>query len=116
MMPLLFFALLYAALAWGWQLPWPVGAGYLALSAWTFAVYAADKSAARAQGRRVRERTLHLLALAGGWPGALCAQRWLRHKSAKAPFRAVFRLTVLGNVALLVLLSSPAGGHWDWLR
>ncbi len=55
---------------------------------------------------------MHTLALAGGWPGALLAQQWLRHKSAKQEFRAVFWATVVLNVAGLVLLCSP----WGCLR
>jgi uncharacterized membrane protein YsdA (DUF1294 family) len=41
------------------------------------------------------ESNLHLLALAGGWPGALFAQQFLRHKSAKAEFRGTFWVTVV---------------------
>ncbi|MNG38217.1 hypothetical protein D3C84_1258340 [compost metagenome] len=47
------------------------------------------------------ERTLHLLALLGGWPGALLAQRRLRHKTAKPRFLLVFWLTTLGHVAIV---------------
>jgi uncharacterized membrane protein YsdA (DUF1294 family) len=79
------------------------------MSLFTFMVYAWDKAAARAQRWRTAESTLHLMALAGGWPGALLAQQWLRHKSAKREFRAVFWVTVLLNVAGLVLLCSPFG-------
>jgi uncharacterized membrane protein YsdA (DUF1294 family) len=85
-------------------------AGYALISLLTLIVYAVDKSAARKGGRRVRERTLHLLALAGGWPGALIAQRLLRHKSRKQPFRAVFWLTVVLNCAVCVWLLTPYGG------
>lgn len=82
---------------------------YPAVSAFTFLVYGADKSAA-SQGRwRVAENTLHLLALAGGWPGALVAQQMFRHKSSKAEFRAVFWLTVIVNIAVFVWLASPYG-------
>jgi uncharacterized membrane protein YsdA (DUF1294 family) len=52
------------------------------------------------------------LALACGWPGALLAQQWLRHKSAKQEFRAVFWVTVVLNVAGLVAMSSPWGRNW----
>lgn len=76
----------------------------------TFAVYALDRRKARRRDWRISERTLHLLALAGGWPGAWLAQRWLRHKSAKRRFRAVFLLTVLGHVALVGLLLYLAQG------
>ncbi|MNP99281.1 hypothetical protein D3C85_119070 [compost metagenome] len=97
------------ALAWlKWSVPGLVGMAYLALSVLTFAAYAFDKAAARAGRRRISERALHLLSLAGGWPGALLGQQWLRHKSVKADFRAVFWLTVLLNIAGFVLLCTPA--------
>ncbi|MOA42630.1 hypothetical protein D3C78_1646950 [compost metagenome] len=50
---------------------------------------------------RTPERTLHWLALLGGWPGAMLAQYWFRHKSTKPAFRRWFWATVLGNGALL---------------
>jgi uncharacterized membrane protein YsdA (DUF1294 family) len=53
------------------------------------------------------ESNLHLLALAGGWPGALFAQQFLRHKSAKAEFRGTFWVTVVLNVTGFVVLCSP---------
>lgn len=70
---------------------------YLGMSALTFAVYAIDKAAARRHAWRVPESTLHLLALLGGWPGAVLAQQALRHKTRKQPFRRIFWATVVGN-------------------
>ena len=78
--------------------------GCVVFSVISFAVYGADKSAARRGARRTPERTLHLLSLAGGWPGALVAQLVFRHKTVKQPFRAVFWGTVVVNCAGLVLL------------
>jgi uncharacterized membrane protein YsdA (DUF1294 family) len=72
---------------------------YLGLSVVCFAVYANDKDAARRGRRRTPERTLLALALVGGWPGALLAQRRLRHKTSKATFQRVFWLAVALNVA-----------------
>ena len=71
-----------------------------------FILYALDKSAARQGRRRTPERTLLLLGLAGGWPGALAAQQLLRHKSSKLSFLAKFWLTVLLNLAALVALQA----------
>ena len=73
--------------------------------------YALDKSAAQQGAWRTRESTLHLLALCGGWPGALVAQQTLRHKSSKAEFRMVFWATVLLNMAALGFLVSPYGAQ-----
>jgi uncharacterized membrane protein YsdA (DUF1294 family) len=82
---------------------------YLSVSLLTFAVYAVDKSAARRGRWRTSEKALHLLALLGGWPGALAAQRLLRHKSRKRSFQAIFWLTVVANCALFIWLLAPAG-------
>ena len=68
----------------------------LVLSALTYWVYAHDKRQAQAGEWRVSEAQLHLLELLGGWPGAWLAQRWLRHKCAKAGYQVVFWLIVLG--------------------
>lgn len=92
-----------------WKPPAWLALVYVGLSVVTFVAYAMDKSAAVQGQWRTPESTLHTLSLAGGWPGALLAQQVLRHKSTKAPFRAVFWLTVLGNVAGFVWLASPYG-------
>jgi uncharacterized membrane protein YsdA (DUF1294 family) len=75
---------------------------YLAASAASIFAYAVDKSAARHGRWRTREGTLHLLAVIGGWPGALVAQRLFRHKSRKPSFQAAFLLTVVLNCAVLL--------------
>lgn len=70
---------------------WPAAIlGVMALaSAGTWLVYWSDKRRARAGRRRVRERTLHLWELAGGWPGGLVARRALRHKTRDRRFLVV---------------------------
>jgi uncharacterized membrane protein YsdA (DUF1294 family) len=52
----------------------------------------------------VRERTLHLWAVAGGFAGAWAGQAGLRHKTRHASFIVV---TVLAAAA-------HAGGWWWW--
>jgi uncharacterized membrane protein YsdA (DUF1294 family) len=79
-------------------LPWLLAA-YLLLSLGTLCVWAFDKRRARGGGRRVRERTLHGLALLGGWPGAWLGRRWLRHKTRKASFRWVLASAAVLHVA-----------------
>jgi uncharacterized membrane protein YsdA (DUF1294 family)/cold shock CspA family protein len=88
------------------QLPFPVLFLYLGASGITFLVYAIDKAAARHDRWRTRERTLHLLSLIGGWPGALAAQRLLRHKSAKESFQTAFWATVFVNLAAVGWLAA----------
>lgn len=78
---------------------------YLLMSALCFAAYAADKSAARRGRRRMPESRLLLLGFLGGWPGALLARHWLRHKTRKQPFRTLFWCTVAANLSLLVVLA-----------
>lgn len=71
------------------------------LSLVTFVVYGFDKRRAQMSGRRVPENTLHLMALLGGWPGALMGQRVFRHKTQKRVFRIVFWLCVMLNLAVV---------------
>jgi uncharacterized membrane protein YsdA (DUF1294 family) len=98
-LPLLLFLTLYAYAALALGLPPAVGLAYVLASVVCFALYARDKAAARRGDRRTPERDLLLLGLAGGWPGALLAQQWLRHKTVKMPFRYLFWLTVGVNLA-----------------
>ena len=112
LLPIALFLLLVLGLAAVWQLPKYWFAVYGAASLVSFALYAWDKSAAAHGAWRTPESTLHLWALFGGWPGALLAQRLIRHKSVKAEFRAVFWVTAVLNVAALTWLSSPSGRMW----
>lgn len=85
--------------------PWLILGFYLLLSVLTFIVYALDKAAAIGQRRRTPEKTLHWLALCGGWPGAWLAQQVLRHKSRKLSFKLMFWGTVLlHNLAVAALI------------
>jgi len=82
---------------------------YLAASLVTFIAYAIDKSAARKGRWRTQEGTLQMLALVGGWPGALVAQSVLRHKSRKKPFQVTFWVIVVLNCGALAWLLTPGG-------
>lgn len=74
---------------------------YTVIAAVTFLAYAIDKAAAQSNRWRIPESTLHVLALAGGWPGAILAQTLLRHKSVKREFRLIFWITVGINLFVL---------------
>ena len=74
------------------------------LSLTSFVVYGLDKEAAERGRRRTPEVTLHLVSVAGGWPGALIAQHVFLHKTKKQPFRTVFWCTVVTNCVALAWL------------
>ena len=82
---------------------------YAISSVITYLVYAIDKHAARKGAWRIPEAQLHLLALIGGWPGAMLAQHIVRHKSKKPSFRFVFWITAVLNSAAAIWLLSPKG-------
>ena len=75
-----------------------------ALSLITFALYYFDKRAAIRGAHRAPETTLHALAVLGGWPGAILAQRIFRHKSSKTGFQLLFWITVSVNVMVMAWL------------
>lgn len=104
---LLFSSSFLAVLAIGGFLEyWPtmLSSVYLFMSSITILVYKWDKRLAMDpvnQTVRVPERSLHILAVLCGWPGALLAQQWFRHKSKKRPFIAVLWITIIINSSAL---------------
>lgn len=82
-------------------LPVHVIIAYGIASAMSLVIYFQDKAAATEGRWRTPEAKLHLLSLLGGWPGALIAQRVLRHKTRKTSFQFGFWMTVLANVAFV---------------
>ena len=67
-----------------------------AVSGVTFLFYGYDKMQARNLEWRVQESTLHALAMAGGWPGALVGMHYFQHKTRKMRFQSVFWSIVMG--------------------
>ncbi|KQW70054.1 cold shock and DUF1294 domain-containing protein [Methylibium sp. Root1272] len=98
------FIAIYYVVASHWPVKPVVIAVYAFVSLVAFLAYALDKSAAIQKRWRTPEATLLLIGLACGWPGALLAQQFLRHKTSKPSFVAAFWLTVLLNVAGFVVL------------
>ncbi len=103
------FVILVAASVFAGKLPTIVLGFYLSASIMAFAAYALDKSAAQNNHWRTPENTLHLLGLIGGWPGALLAQKFLRHKSKKQSFQITFWATVIINCGGLIWLHTAEG-------
>jgi uncharacterized membrane protein YsdA (DUF1294 family) len=75
------------------------------MSTVAFAAHWVDKRRARRGDWRIPEATLHLIELLGGWPGAVIAQRVLRHKSRKGSYRVVLWAIVMAHTA---------GWLWWW--
>jgi uncharacterized membrane protein YsdA (DUF1294 family) len=86
----------------------PLLLGWLAvINVATAATYAWDKMAARAGRRRIRERTLWLLCLAGGVLGAWIVFLGMRHKTLHRSFWVVQSATsVLWVLVLAVGVTS----------
>lgn len=82
-----------------------------------FILYWRDKSSAQQNRQRISENTLHLVELAGGWPGALLAQQAFRHKTRKVSYQLLFWIIVASHqlfwVDQLLLSGAYTGG---WLR
>jgi uncharacterized membrane protein YsdA (DUF1294 family)/cold shock CspA family protein len=106
------FAVVLGALHLAWPLPRVVPLLYGALSTALFIIYGLDKWAARKGQARVAEASLHLVALLGGWPGALLGQQLFRHKTAKPAFLRMTWAMVCLNVLLLIALANPAWHRW----
>ena len=88
---------------------------YLAISLLTFGLYWRDKRNAWRGERRTPEKTLQLLALLGGWPGALLAQQGFLHKTRKWSFQLLFWLIVLLHQTLwldYLYLHQVLSGAW----
>jgi len=66
-----------------------------------FTAYGLDKRRAVNGSRRVPEQFLHIVALLGGWPGALLGQRQFRHKTKKLSFLIVFWCVGVLHVAIV---------------
>lgn len=75
------------------------------MSLLTFAIYGWDKRAAEQGTNRISEKSLHLMELLGGWPGAIFGQQFFRHKTQKTLFRLItYSITVLHVVGLGALV------------
>lgn len=109
----LWFAALFAvsivALTIAGMVRWTVPVFYAAVNLLLFIAYWRDKESARKAAQRTPEIHLHVLALIGGWSGALLAQRMFRHKSSKRSFQQTYWATVVFHCAGLIWLLTPYG-------
>ncbi|WP_202560440.1 DUF1294 domain-containing protein [Alcanivorax sp. DP30] len=90
--------------------------GLVSLSLVTLLCYGWDKRAAVREQSRIPEKNLHLLALMGGWPGALIARPLFHHKTRKQPFSTLFWCSVVVSAvalgAFLLLQQTAPARHW----
>jgi uncharacterized membrane protein YsdA (DUF1294 family) len=86
---------------------WPVYLAWLAaVNPATFLMYGLDKGLAKADGPRVPEWVLHVLALAGGFLGGWLGRAIFRHKTnvrEKPLFPIVLAVSTIGHAALVYL-------------
>ncbi|GLX14373.1 hypothetical protein Pstr01_26120 [Pseudomonas straminea] len=90
---------------------------YPVVSVLCFFLYWHDKNSAQQGRQRTPENTLHLVELAGGWPGALVAQQAFRHKTRKASYQLVF-WSIVALHQLVWIDQLLLGGAYTsgWLR
>jgi len=73
---------------------------FLLLNTTVFIVFGVDKYLARKRYRRISEKRLLQLALAGGSIGAIIAQRFFRHKTLK--FRYILWMFLGVHLAVMM--------------
>ena len=73
----------------------------VACSFLAFVLYGIDKRRAIRDRPRISERTLHIVGVLGGWPGAHLARLLFRHKTLKISFRIVFWLIAAVHLSLI---------------
>jgi len=86
-------------------MPGPLLVWLLAINVITALMYAYDKIAARRHDRRIRERTLWLLNLAGGFGGAWLVFFGMRHKTLHQSFWIVQSAATVLWVVIIVLVA-----------
>lgn len=84
---------------------------FLGVNLLTYVLFFWDKLMAMRGGWRVPEKTLLMWAFLGGSPLAKVAQRLMRHKTRKEPFRSHLNRIILVQCILAVLLSIPDVRH-----
>ncbi|WP_053367348.1 DUF1294 domain-containing protein [Bacillus sp. FJAT-27245] len=79
--------------------------GYLfIINILAFAMMGIDKKKARRGAFRIRERTLWLVALAGGAAGAAYGMNYFRHKTKHSAFRYGLPLLAFMEIGVIVYL------------
>ncbi|CAA6815072.1 MAG: Unknown protein [uncultured Sulfurovum sp.] len=98
------FLITLAILAYASQQVQILVAYLLSINISTFMLYGYDKLIASGKKLRVPEVNLQALALLGGSPAALLAQKFFRHKTIKGSFQIIYWMIVITQVTLLIYL------------
>ena len=69
-----------------------------------------DKRRATKGEWRLKEATLLVWALVGGWPGGIWAMRRFRHKTSKASFIAKYVFVIVLNIGAIAAITFAAIG------
>jgi uncharacterized membrane protein YsdA (DUF1294 family) len=80
----------------------PIVSYLIAINITTFLLYGYDKLISAGEAVRVPEWNLHALAILGGSPAGLSAQKFFHHKTIKGSFQLVYWLIVALQVGLLL--------------
>lgn len=75
------------------------------LSIWTFFMMGYDKRQAKLHKQRISEKTLWVLAIAGGGIGAYLGMQIFRHKTRHTSFRVGFLILALLDLTLALWLA-----------
>jgi len=76
----------------------------IAVNVTTFLLYGYDKFISKGERLRVPELNLQALALLGGSPSALLAQKFFRHKTIKQSFQILYWIIVAIQFMLLIFV------------
>jgi len=82
----------------------PIVAYLIAINLTTFVLYGYDKFISSGDALRVPEYNLHALALLGGSPAGLLAQKFFRHKTIKGSFQLIYWLIVFVQMGVIYAL------------
>jgi len=85
----------------GWQLYWDMVGGS---ERYYFSLYGYDKAQSKNGGWRVPELVLHVLALAGGFPGGWLGKVVFRHKTKKSNIVCVLAVSTALHPGLVYWL------------
>ena len=97
-------------LALAWAGVTALRAVFIGVNVTTMLAYGYDKYVSQARGRRVPEAALHIMAAAGGTPGAFLGQLVFRHKTRDRRFRLVFWAIAAVQVVVLLVYSRWRNG------